>query len=268
VTLQCKILGVSKSGYYDWRSRPESKRDRRNKALLEKLKQSFDNSHKTYGVIRLTEDLNASGENVNHKRIARLKRKHSIYPVQYKRYVVTTDSDHLMPIADNLLNREFTNREHNEVWVSDITYIPTEAGWAYLAVVIDLYSRMVIGWQLASHMRADLVCDAIRMSEIRRGSLPKMFHSDRGTQYASEDVANSLPGVTVSMSRRGNCWDNAVAESFFGSLKTELVDHAKYKNIGDTRQSLFQYIEGFYNQRRRHSFLGYVSPATFERNAA
>jgi transposase InsO family protein len=264
----CRVLSVSKSGFYDWRSRPESHRTKENKQLLEKLKKSFMDSHHTYGVRHLTEDLNNLGEPVNHKRVARLKQENSIYPKQHKAFVVTTDSTHGQGVADNLLARQFDVDKPNAVWVSDITYIATKVGWVYLAVIIDLYSRQVIGWQLAGHMKAELVCQAVEMARYTRGCLPELFHSDRGSQYVSEKLEDVLMGVTISMGRKGNCWDNAVAESFFGTLKTEHTNHERYKNIKEARMSLFQYIEGFYNRKRRHSTLGYVSPSQFEEQAA
>lgn len=269
MSLQCRVLGVSKSGYYDWRSRPENPRQTDETRIVTHLKACFEASQRTYGVRRLTDDLNdALDERVNHKRVARLKQKHGIYPKQHKAYVVTTDSGHGKPVADNQLDRQFRVSRPNAVWVSDITYIATDAGWVYLAVVIDLYSRMVIGWQLAEHMRAELVCQAVAMARARRGCLPELFHSDRGSQYVSEELEDVLEGVTISMSRKGNCWDNAVAESFFGTLKTEHVNHEVFDTIYDARLSLFQFIEGFYNRKRRHSYLGNVSPVRFEENAA
>jgi len=268
IKLQCCVLGVSRSGFYDWRSRPESERQKEDQRLLEKLINCFSQSQRTYGVRRLTEDLHELGEVVNHKRVARLKRENAIYPKQHKAYVVTTDSRHGKAVADNVLDRQFTVNCPNDVWVSDITYIPTRSGWLYLAVVIDLYSRRVVGWQLANHMRAELVCQAVEQAQARRGCLPTLFHSDRGSQYVSEKLEEKLKGVTISMSRKGNCWDNAVAESFFGTLKTEHVDHESYNNIHDVRMSLFQFIEGFYNRKRRHSHLGNLSPAKYEAEVA
>ena len=232
------------------------------------MKQCFQDSQKTYGVIRLTEDLKEQGENINHKRVARLKRENSIYPKQHKAFVVTTDSTHGKAVASNVLNRQFKVFEPNEVWVSDITYIATKSGWVYLVVVLDLYSRMIVGWQLGDHMRAELVCQAVENAQFSRACLPKLFHSDRGSQYVSEELEVVLSGVTISMSRKGNCWDNACAESFFGTLKTEHVNHENYKNIDEARMSLFQYIEQFYNRKRRHSHLGYISPSRFEMKAA
>ena len=245
-----------------------SRRQLEDARLLEKLKDCFVESQRTYGIRRLTDDLSESGEAVNHKRVARLKRENAIYPKQHKAYVATTDSTHGQAVAQNVLNRQFTVEQANEVWVSDITYIWTTTGWIYLAVIIDLHSRMVIGWQLADHLRAQLVCQALAQARARRACLPRLFHSDQGVQYVSEQLEVMLKGVTISMSRKGNCWDNAVAESFFGTLKRELVDHESYNNIHEARMSLFQYIEGFYNRKRRHSHLGNLSPEVFEDRAA
>jgi putative transposase len=266
--LMCRIMKVSRSGYYDWRSRPLSQRKQDDIRLLDVMLDCFYQSQRTYGVRRLTEDLNDLGKKVNHKRVARLKQENAVYPKQHKAFVLTTDSAHGKAVADNILDRCFTVSKPNDVWVSDITYIETVAGWVYLAVIIDLYSRKVIGWQLADHMRAELVTQALEMAKARRGCLPKLFHSDRGSQYVSDEMETALKGVTLSMSRKGNCWDNAVAESFFGTLKTEHVNHETYENIHEARMSLFQFIEGFYNRKRRHSHLGNVSPDVFEDEAA
>ena len=245
-----------------------SERQRENMRIVKIMKDCFYQSQRTYGVRRLTDDLKDMGEEVNHKRVARLKQENAIYPKQHKAYVVTADPSHGQGVAENILDRQFQVDRPNEVWVSDITYIWTEAGWVYLAVVIDLYSRMVIGWQLADHMRAELVCEALAQARTRRGCLPRLFHSDQGVQYVSEALEVMLQGVTISMSRQGNCWDNAVAESFFGTLKMEHVNHESYKNAHEARMSLFQYIEGFYNRRRRHSHLGNIAPEVYEDKAA
>jgi len=263
----CDVMQVSLSGYYDWQSRPMSKRDIENQNLLLMLQKSFAQSHKTYGIIRLQADMDKHGTHVNHKRVARLKRKNGIYPKQFRRFVSTTDSNHGSAVAKNELNREFDDVEKNQVWVSDITYIATNDGWAYLAVIIDLYSRKVIGWDVDNHMRASLVCNAVENAIASRKCLPQMFHSDRGVQYVSEKLEKILDRkkVTISMSRKGNCWDNAVSESFFGSLKQELVHHEKYENLTKARSSLFKYIEAFYNPKRLHSTLGYKSPDEYEK---
>jgi transposase InsO family protein len=264
--IACDVMQVSLSGYYDWQSRPLSKRDLENQKVLLMLQKSFKQSHKTYGIIRLQEDMQSQGTYINHKRVARLKRDNGIYPKQFKRFVSTTDSSHDSAVAKNVLNREFDDVKKNQVWVSDITYIATNTGWTYLAVIIDLYSRKIVGWDVDNHMRASLVCNAVQNAIATRGCLPQMFHSDRGVQYVSEKLETILDRkkVTISMSRRGNCWDNAVSESFFGTLKQELVHHEKYENLTKVRTSLFKYIEAFYNRKRLHSTLGYKSPDEYE----
>ena len=266
--LACRVLRVSKSGFYDWRGKPKSRRQQEDERLSEVLVQCLNRSRRTYGVLRLTDDLADLGEKINHKRVARIKRENAIYPKQHKAFVVTTDSTHGKAISSNYLNRQFSTPRPNEAWVSDITYIHTQTGWVYLAVIIDLYSRMIVGWQVDKHMRAELVCQALAKAQARRACLPVLFHSDRECQYVSEQLEDALKGVTTSMSRKGNCWDNAVAESFFGTLKSEHVDHENYKNLNEARISLFDYIEGFYNRTRRHSHLGNISPETFEDKAA
>jgi putative transposase len=264
--IACDVMQVSLSGYYDWQSRPMSKRDLENQKLLLMLQKSFAQSHKTYGIMRLQAEMDRQDTHVNHKRIARIKRDNGIYPKQFRRFVSTTDSNHDSAVAKNVLNREFDDVKKNQVWVSDITYIATKAGWVYLAVIIDLYARKVIGWDVDNHMRASLVCNAVKNAMLVRKSLPEMFHSDRGVQYVSEKLEQILvkDKVTISMSRKGNCWDNAVSESFFGTLKQELVHHEKYENLAEVRMSLFKYIEAFYNPKRLHSTLGYKSPDEYE----
>ncbi len=260
-------MEVSLSGYYSWQSRPMSKRDIENQKLLTMLQNSFAQSHKTYGILRLQADLKNQGVIANHKRIAQIKRKNDIYPRQFKCFVTTTDSNHDSPVAKNELNRAFDKVKKNQVWVSDITYITTNVGWVYLAVIIDLYARKVVGWDVDNHMRASLVCNALSNATETRNGLPEMFHSDRGVQYVSEELEKILDKkkVTISMSRKGNCWDNAVSESFFGTLKQELIHHEKYKNLEEVRMSLFKYIEAFYNRKRLHSTLGYKSPDEYEK---
>jgi len=265
--IACDVMEVSLSGYYGWQSRPMSKQDKENKKLLIMLQTSFSQSHKTYGILRLQADLKNQGVNANHKRIAQIKRKNGMYPRQFKRFVTTTDSNHDSPIAKNELNREFDEVKKNQVWVSDITYIATNTGWVYLAVIIDLYARRVVGWDVDDHMRASLVCNAVKNAIATRNGLPEMFHSDRGVQYVSEELEQILDKkkVTISMSRKGNCWDNAVSESFFGTLKQEMIHHEKYKNLEEVRMNLFKYIEAFYNRKRLHSTLGYKSPDEYEK---
>lgn len=264
---QCAALEVSKSGYYAWQRRSLSRREQENQNVVALICKSLDESDYSYGVRRITDDLRDWDCAVNHKRVARLKRVNGLYPKQAKPFVVTTDSDHGRPVAANVLNRQFAVNRPNAVWVSDITFIPSAVGWLYLAVVLDLYSRRVIGWALADHMRADLVETAIRLAYAQRRCWPELFHSDQGIQYASDQIVDLLSqaGVQLSMSRKGNCWDNAVAESFFGTLKTEHVDYQCYNSLQEAQQSLFRYIEGFYNRRRKHSYLDYKSPEAFEK---
>lgn len=267
IRVMCDVLGVSESGYHAWKSRPPSKRDKENQTVLERLKYFHQESRKTYGIDRLCDDLRDDGIPVNHKRVARLKRENNIYPKTYKKFVITTDSNHENPIAENILDRQFEQEKENAAWVSDITYLPLIKGWIYLAVIIDLYSRRVIGWKLGDHMRADLVIDAFENACINRaGEAPVLFHSDRGVQYASGDMQLCLNGrnTQASMSRKGNCWDNAVAESFFGTLKTELIGNRKYCNLNEAQSDIFDYIEVFYNRKRRHSSIGNISPAEYE----
>jgi transposase InsO family protein len=263
------VLDVSKSGYYTWLRRPPSRRELENQGVLKLICKSLDESDYTYGVRRITDDLRDWDCPVNPKRVARLKRENGLYPKQAKAFVVTTDSSHSRPVASNVLNRQFAVDRPNAVWVSDITFIPSAVGWLYLAVILDLYSRKVIGWALARHMRADLIETALQLAHTQRGCWPELFHSDQGIQYTSDQVVDLLSqaGVQLSMSRKGNCWDNAVAESFFGTLKTEHVDHQRYTSLHQAQQGLFKYIEGFYNRRRKHSHLDYKSPEAFE-NAA
>lgn len=265
------MLDVSRGGFYAWRDRPLSPRQARDNELIELIGQSLDESDYTYGVRRITEDLHEWDWPVNHKRVGRLKRQNGLYPKQVSSFVLTTDSDHDWPISANVLDREFEPDRANAVWASDITYISSVSGWLYLAVVLDLYSRKVIGWALGRRLRADLVETALRLARARRGCWPTLFHSDQGSQYASEQIVELLAGkgnaVQLSMSRRGNCWDNAVVESFFGTLKTEHVNDQCYQSLQHAQRALFKYIEQFYNRKRRHSFLSYKSPEAFE-NAA
>lgn len=268
VGIMCDVLGVSQSGYHAWRSRPPSKRDKENRVLLDKLTHYHKESRQTYGIKRLQADLLEEGWTVNHKRIARLKQENNLYPKTYKPFVVTTDSNHDNPIVENVLNREFEQKQENAVWVSDITYIPLLCGWLYLAVIIDLYSRRVVGWKLDVEMKTELVISAFENARINRsGVSPALFHSDRGVQYTSGDMQDLLSeqDVKASMSRKGNCWDNAVSESFFGTLKRELIGNRKYSSIDEAKADIFEYIEVFYNRKRRHSAIGYVSPVEFER---
>lgn len=263
----CHVLNVSVSGYYAWRGRPASRREIDDARLIDKIRGIYDTSGSTYGVRRVHSQLVADGEKCSLNRVARLMRRCGIAARHKRKFKVTTDSKHDLPVADNLLNREFACETPNRVWVSDITYIWTLEGWLYLSVLIDLHSRMVVGWSISQRIDRTLVLDTLSMAVGRRDPQPGLIHhSDRGSQYASNDYQKALRkhGMLCSMSRKGNCWDNAVAESFFSTLKTERVHHRLYRSRTEARRDIFEYIEVFYNMVRLHSTLGYLSPAQFE----
>jgi transposase InsO family protein len=269
VRMMCRAMGVSRSGYYDWIGRPESPRARRHQVLTEKIRYFHQASRETYGSPRIRKDLLESGEAVGKNTVARLMQRACIVPKTVRKFRVTTDSRKTVP-APNRLEQQFTVPQPNERWVSDITFIPTREGWLYLAVIIDLYSRAVIGWAMHPRMKTELVTDALRMALMRRKVRSSLLlHSDQGSQYAAADYQALLAinGIACSMSRKGNCWDNAVAESFFHTLKTELVHHEDYRSRTEATASIFEYIEVFYNRQRRHSHIGQVAPLVFE-NAA
>jgi putative transposase len=235
---------------------------KRHCALLKRILEIFTESEQTYGVPRMYEQLRTEGWKCNKKVVERLMRDHQISPRPKKKYKATTDSRHNLPIAPNVLGREFVTEEPDEVWVSDITYIPTTQGWLYLCVFIDLYTRAVVGWSLSANMKTEIVTDAFKMGVQRRGRAPIVAHSDRGSQYASAQFRNMLErsDTIQSMSRKGNCWDNAVAESFFGALKTELIYRHKWMSRIAASAAIFRYIEVFYNKKRLHSALGFITP--------
>lgn len=267
VEVVCGILGISRSGYYAWRKRQRSQRELDNQALIEHIRRIHRMSRKTYGSPRVHAELWREGRCVNHKRVARLMHQEGLVGRRKHRRIVTTQSKHPYPIAPNLLNQEFHAEKPNQKWVADITYIPTAEGWLYLSVVLDLFSRKIIGWEMSSALTADLVEQALRMALYQRQPGPElMHHSDRGSQYASQQIQAILRAnrIRVSMSRKGNCYDNAVMESFFSTLKGEWVHFQKYVTRAQARTDLFTYIEGFYNTVRLHSSLGYLSPNDFE----
>jgi transposase InsO family protein len=268
----CRCLGVSTSGYYEWRERGPSKRAQQDKALVEILTVTHDCHKQRYGSRRHVAELRAvSDTNVGRNRISRLMREHGLRARMGRPYVVTTNSNHESPIAPNELDRNFHPGGPNQAWVGDLTYIPTRDGWLYLAVVIDLFSRRVVGWAMATRPTRQVVLDAMFMALRRRRPQPGLliFHSDRGSQYASDDFRRLINkhGVTQSMSRRANCWDNAVAESFFATLEKELLVDQLGRSRDEVGQAIFLYIEGYYNRQRRHSTLGYQSPCEFEAEA-
>lgn len=263
----CEVLDVSASGYYDWIDRPESRRSTENRRLVTQIKCHHRATRKIYGSPRIHRDLVEAGEMVGVNRVARLMRVANIQSKVARKFVVTTESKHGLPAAPDRLKRQFRTQQPNQAWVSDTTFIPTRQGWLYLAVILDLYSRQVIGWSMGNRNDSSLVSDALTMAIWRRGKVKEVIvHSDRGATYASGAYQALLNQhqLICSMSRKGECLDNAVAESFFSSLKTELVDHEDYLSKQIAKQSLFEYIEVFYNRRRRHSYLDYVSPVEYE----
>jgi len=270
VRLLCATLEVSPAGYYAWRRRPLSAQQQRRDTLLVEVRAIHAEVKARYGSPRIHAELAARGHGCCVNTVAKLMRDNSIAAKTARKFrCTTTDSDHDLPVADNLLNRQFNPSEANEVWLGDITYIPTREGWLYLAAVEDLFSRRVVGWSMADHMESRLVVDALEMAVQRR--LPDeglLAHSDQGSQYASEHYRLLLAkhGIACSMSRRADCWDNAPMESFFASLKKELVHGANFATRTEARAALFEYIEVFYNGQRRHSSLGYVSPAEYEQS--
>lgn len=262
VTILCRVLEVSASGYYKWRKGELTPSQKRRARLLERILEIFEESRQTYGSPRVYEQLRSEGFKCNHKTVETLMRENEIQPKQKRKFKATTDSKHNLPIAPNVLSREFIVEEADEVWVSDITYVETAQGWLYLCVFIDLYSRAIVGWSMSASMTTEFVLKAFDMGIKRRGRAPIVVHSDRGSQYASDMFRRriALYDCIQSMSRRGNCWDNAVAESFFGSLKQELIYRNTYTSRIQASMSIFDYIEIFYNKRRLHSVLGFLTP--------
>ena len=267
VVRMCQVLSVSSSGYYAWRQRRPSRRQVENEQLVEEIRQIHQDSYETYGSPRIHAELQGRGISCNRKRVERLMRVHQMRAVCKRRRRHTTDSAHDLPVAPNLLDQDFVAEAPNQKWVADISFIWTAEGWLYLAAVLDLFSRKIVGWSMGERVNRHLVQKALEMALITRrpgGNL--LHHSDRGSQYASHDYRDLLADhqIQVSMSRTGNCYDNAVMESFFATLKAELVHRRHYLTREEATTDLFAYIEGFYNRRRRHSSLGYLSPEQFE----
>ena len=263
----CKLLKVSRSGYYAWQKRPESPQSRENRALEDKIRVFHAASHGIYGSPKIYKDLIDDGVRCGKNRVARIMREAGIRSRTKKKFKATTNSRHNLPVAPNLLNQDFTVDAPDRTWVSDITYIHTHKGWLYLAVVLDLFNREIVGWATSSRRTRQLAIDALQMALGHRTPAKGLIHhSDQGSQYASGDYQKTLSkhGITCSMSRKGNCYDNAVAESFFRLLKTEWVNHHRYLSRSQATQSLFYYIEIFYNRKRRHSALGYATPHEYK----
>jgi len=264
----CRTMQVCRGGFYAWKKRGKSVRQQQNETLTEQIKAAYEESDETYGSPRIYKELNEAGIAGSEKRIARLMRLHNLRAVKPKRFVVTTDSDHEMPVAKNLLARTFEAETPDTRWTADITYIWTSQGWLYLAIILDLFSRRIVGWAMDHNIERSLVLSALEMAIAGRNPSPEMLcHSDRGSQYASEDYQKRLKkaGIVCSMSRKGNCWDNAPTESFFASLKKEMVYRTSFATREQARMAIFGWIEVWYNRKRRHSTLGYLSPEAFER---
>ena len=260
-------MQVARSGYYSWSKGTKSQRQQEYECMIPIVQDAHAQSRGTYGSRRIAAEVVSHGYPCGRYKARTLMNLADVAAKQKRKFKVTTDSKHDLPVAPNLLDREFEVQEADRVYVSDITYIWTQEGWLYLAVVIDLFSRQVVGWSMNNRMKTDLIINALTMARWRRQpGAGVLFHSDRGSQYCSKKFQKELKahGMISSMSRKGNCWDNAVAESFFGSLKTERVFFANYKTRDGAKRDIVDYIEMFYNSRRRHSYLGYVSPKQFE----
>lgn len=267
----CKILGVSTSGYYKWKSthgHGETDREKKKKEIKQKIKKSFHESQGTYGSPRVYNDLIEWGYTVSPKTVARYMREMGLKATPEEKFVVTTDSNHDLPIAPNLVNREFNVDRPNAVWVADITYVRTLAGWLYLATIMDLFSRKIVGWSLGKSMKKELTLEALEMAiTTRRPPEGLIHHSDRGSQYCSNEYMDVLheAGIQMSMSRKGDPYDNACIESFHATIKKELIYRFRFNNRAEASKAINYYISSRYNERRKHSTLGYKSPNNFER---
>lgn len=271
VSSMCRLLSVSASGYYHWRDRPLSKRSLENGALLDKIREIFKKEKGRSGAVRIRKLLMMDGITVSRHRVARLMKKHGLRAKAAKKFKATTNSNHQLPIADNLLEQDFSASRPDEKYVSDITYIWTDEGWLYLAVVMDLFSRMVVGWALSERMTSALVINAMEMTLGRRKAGNKtVAHSDRGSQYCSDAYQKLLKkhGLTCSMSKKGDCYDNAAMESWNHSFKVEAIHGERFATRTEAKNHVFDYIEVYYNRNRLHSRLGYMSPVSYEAQMA
>jgi transposase InsO family protein len=271
VRRMCRVLGVSPSGYYAWSSRPESQRAREDRRLRLRVREIFEQSGRTYGSPRIAKEFRDQGESCGKRRVARLMREEGLVARRRPTFTCTTDSSHSWPVAPNRLDQRFTVEAPDTVWAGDITYVATAQGWLYLAVLLDLCSRRIVGWATSDRCDSELTLEVLRRAIDQRQPGPGLLHhSDRGSQYACHEYRERLSelGIAVSMSRTGNCFDNAPVESFFSSLKIECVRGRRFTTRAEAHSALFDYLELFYNRRRLHSALGYKSPARFEEDAA
>ncbi len=269
VETMCRVLKVSRTAYYRWLIRPVSQHRAQDEIIKEQIMKIYQQSRKTYGSPRIHRKLDKQGIHCGRKRVERLMREAGIQAIQKRKFRVTTDSNHNLPVAENILNRNFDAGAPNMLWATDITYVNTDEGWLYLATVMDLYSRKIVGYSLQPYITRELVIEAMKMAiNNRHPGRGLIAHSDRGSQYASYDYQRLLwqNGIICSMSRKGNCWDNSPAESFFKTLKTELVYHRRYKMRAEAKLEIFEYIEVFYNRFRLHSAIGYETPEEFEKS--
>ena len=267
IALMCDLLSVSRSGYYEWRGRPTPPRTKADESLLQAIRRIYHDHKKRVGSPRITWALRHEGRRVGKNRVARLMRQNALRAKAARKFKATTNSDHNLPVAPNLLNQDFSAQRPNQKWVSDITYIATDEGWLYLAVVLDLYTRKVVGWAMSERMTAKLTCDALRMA-LWRCKRPRgvILHSDRGSQYCAHDYRRLLKahGLIASMSKKGDCYDNAAMESWNHSLKVEAIHGERFATRQEAKKQVFEYIEIYYNRKRLHSGLGYLSPEAFE----
>jgi len=268
VEKMCKVFKLSKSGYYHWKDRKPSARSVETAEIIREINQIYGESKGRYGSPKITHELKERGRKVSRPRVARIMRSQGLRSIVCKKFkVTTTNSNHRYPVAGNLLNRDFHASRPGMKWVSDITYIPTDQGWLYLTIILDLYDRKIVGWSLSTDMTTEnTILAAWRMALIHRPvTEPLLFHSDRGVQYASYAFTDELKSsnVTQSMSRKGNCWDNAVAENFFKILKSELIKHTKFHSLLQARNETFEFIEVWYNRKRKHANLGFKTPVQF-----
>jgi putative transposase len=270
LTLLCKVMQVSRSGFYSWKKRKKSFRQQERDRLIPRVREIHKQTRGSYGARRISIELEEQGESCGRSKAGTLMRLAQVTAKQRKKFKATTDSKHTMPVAPNLLKREFTVAAPDRVYCSDITYVWTKEGWLYLAIVLDLFSRRVVGWSMSNRITKELAINALKMSTWRRRPQKGLvFHSDRGSQYCSSAFQKELKkhGMISSMSRKGDCWDNSVAESFFSTLKIEHVFDSVYRTREVARAEIIDYIEMFYNSKRRHSYLGYLSPMDFEKMA-